>query len=122
MTSVPAHQGFDIVIHILEASKDRRLHLEELGYTPSQLHIIKTAMALPYGAILIAGPAGSGKTTSIAAFMDLVEETKKIYSLEDPIENVIEQATQVTVNRAKANHGFSAMGQAALRMDPDCSS
>ncbi len=96
---VPAPQGFDVVIHLLESKQDQRIHLEALGYTPGQLNIIKTAMAQPFGAILIAGPSGSGKTTSLAAFMDLIDESKKIYALEDS--------------------GFSALGQAALRMDPN---
>lgn len=119
LASVPAHGGFDMVMRILATGEDRRPTLEELGYIPNQIDIIKTAMALPFGAIIVAGPTGSGKTTTLASCMDMVEETAKLYSIEDPVEKVIEQATQVPVNTEKADRSFAAMGRAALRMDPD---
>jgi len=119
LASVPAHGGFDMVMRILATGEDRRPSLEELGYTSNQVDIIKTAMALPFGAIIVAGPTGSGKTTTLASCMDMVEETEKLYSIEDPVEKVIEAATQVPVNTDKADRSFAAMGRAALRMDPD---
>lgn len=119
LASVPAHGGFDMVMRILATGEEQRPTLDVLGYTPNQIDIIKTAMALPFGAIIVAGPTGSGKTTTLASCMDMVEETAKLYSIEDPVEKVVEQATQVPVNTDKADRSFAAMGRAALRMDPD---
>lgn len=119
LASVPAHGGFDMVMRILATGEDRTKTLEELGYTQNQVDIIKMALKLPFGAIIVAGPTGSGKTTSLAACMEMVESTQKLYSIEDPVEKVVEQATQVPVNTEKEDRSFASMGRAALRMDPD---
>src|SRR4029079_8462492 len=84
-----------------------------------QVDIIKMAMKLPFGAIIVAGPKGSGKTTTLATCMEMVEPTQKLYSIEDPVEKVVEAATQVPVNTEKDDRSFASMGRAALRMDPD---
>lgn len=119
LASVPAHGGFDMVMRILAAGEGRTKTLEELGYTNNQIDIIKMALKLPFGAIIVAGPTGSGKTTTLAACMEMVETTQKLYSIEDPVEKVIEEATQVPVNTEKEDRSFASMGRAALRMDPD---
>ena len=119
LASVPAHGGFDMVMRILATGEDRAKTLEDLGYTTAQVDIIKMAMRLPFGAIIVAGPTGSGKTTTLAAAMEMVENTAKLYSIEDPVEKVIEEATQVPVNTEKEDRSFASMGRAALRMDPD---
>jgi len=119
LASVPAHGGFDMVMRILAAGEGRNKTLEELGYTQKQIDIIKMALKLPFGAIIVAGPTGSGKTTTLAACMEMVEATQKLYSIEDPVEKVIEEATQVPVNTEKEDRSFASMGRAALRMDPD---
>lgn len=119
LASVPAHGGFDMVMRILAAEKGRNSTLQELGYTQKQVDIIKMALKLPFGAIIVAGPTGSGKTTTLAACMEMVESTQKLYSIEDPVEKIIEEATQVPVNTEKEDRGFASMGRAALRMDPD---
>jgi MSHA biogenesis protein MshE len=119
LASVPAHGGFDMVMRILTTGKERGKTLEELGYTINQINIIKMAMRLPFGAIIVAGPTGSGKTTTLASCMEMVDNTAKLYSIEDPVEKVVEAATQVPVNTEKADRSFAMMGRAALRMDPD---
>lgn len=119
LASVPAHGGFDMVMRILATGEDRGHSLEELGYTKNQIDIIKMAMKLPFGAIIVAGPTGSGKTTTLATCMEMVESTQKLYSIEDPVEKVVEEATQVPVNTEKEDRSFASMGRAALRMDPD---
>lgn len=119
LASVPAHGGFDMVMRILATGEERTLTLEELGYTKNQIDIIKIALKLPFGAIIVAGPTGSGKTTTLAACMEMVETTQKLYSIEDPVEKVVEEATQVPVNTEKEDRSFASMGRAALRMDPD---
>lgn len=119
LASVPAHGGFDMVMRILTTGEEKNKSLEELGYTPKQIDIIKMAMKLPFGAIIVAGPTGSGKTTTLATCMEMVEDTQKLYSIEDPVEKVVEDATQVPVNTEKEDRTFASMGRAALRMDPD---
>jgi type II secretory ATPase GspE/PulE/Tfp pilus assembly ATPase PilB-like protein len=119
LASVPAHGGFDMVMRILATGEEQTKSLEDLGYTDKQVNIIKTALKLPFGAIIVAGPTGSGKTTTLASCMEMVEQTQKLYSIEDPVEKVVEQATQVPVNTEKQDRSFASMGRAALRMDPD---
>lgn len=119
LASVPAHGGFDMVMRILATGEERAKSLEELGYTERQVEIIKMAMKLPFGAIIVAGPTGSGKTTTLATCMEMVESSQKLYSIEDPVEKVVEAATQVPVNTEKEDRSFASMGRASLRMDPD---
>jgi type II secretory ATPase GspE/PulE/Tfp pilus assembly ATPase PilB-like protein len=119
LASVPAHGGFDMVLRILETGEEKGNSLKELGYTEEQIHIIDMAMKLPFGAIIVAGPTGSGKTTTLATCMGMVEPSAKLYSIEDPVEKVVEAATQIPVNTDKEDRGFASMGRAALRMDPD---
>lgn len=119
LASVPAHGGFDMVMRILGTGADHGKSLEELGYTSNQIEIIKMAMKLPFGAIIVAGPTGSGKTTTLASCMEMVEPVQKLYSIEDPVEKVVESATQIPVNTEKEDRGFASMGRASLRMDPD---
>lgn len=119
LASVPAHGGFDMVMRILATGEERTKPLDQLGYTQKQIDIIKMAMKLPFGAIIVAGPTGSGKTTTLASCMEMVESTQKLYSIEDPVEKVVEEATQVPVNTEKEDRSFASMGRAALRMDPD---
>lgn len=119
LASVPAHGGFDMVMRILATGEERTKPLDELGYTDKQIEIIKMAMKLPFGAIIVAGPTGSGKTTTLASCMEMVESSQKLYSIEDPVEKVVESATQVPVNTEKEDRSFASMGRAALRMDPD---
>src|SRR5690242_15091950 len=119
LASLPAHGGFDMVMRILETGEERLKSLEELGYTKNQVEIIRMAMKLPFGAIIVAGPTGSGKTTTLASCMEMVEPVQKLYSIEDPVEKLVEQATQVPVNIEKEDRSFASMGRASLRMDPD---
>lgn len=119
LASMPAHGGFDMVLRILGTGEEQHQSLDMLGYIPHQIDIIKMAMRLPFGAIIVAGPTGSGKTTTLAACMEMVKPEQKLYSIEDPVEKVVEAATQVPVNTEKENRGFANMGRAALRMDPD---
>ena len=92
LASVPAHGGFDMVMRILATGEEHGKTLDELGYTQKQIDIIKMAMKLPFGAIIVAGPTGSGKTTTLASCMEMVESTQKLYSIEDPVEKVVEDA------------------------------
>ncbi len=120
LASMPAHGGFDVVMRILGVGDDTKVvTLEDLGYTPEQVYIIKRAVHMPHGAVLLSGPTGSGKTTTLASCMQMVKSTRKVYTIEDPVEKVVPTVTQVPVNSDKDDRSFANFGRAALRMDPD---
>jgi len=119
LASLPAHGGFDMVMRILTTGYEHDLTLAELGYTEEQVQLISKAIAMPHGAVLVAGPTGSGKTTTLASCMLMVRPDRKIYTIEDPVEKLIRNATQVPINTEKEDRDFASMGRASLRMDPD---
>ncbi|NNM58196.1 MAG: Flp pilus assembly complex ATPase component TadA [Legionellales bacterium] len=120
LASMPAHGGFDVVMRILGVGDQANIvTLEQLGYTPEQVYIIQRAVQMPHGAVLLSGPTGSGKTTTLASCMRLIRDTRKVYTIEDPVEKVVPTVTQVPVNTDKDDRSFASFGKAALRMDPD---
>lgn len=119
LASMPAHGGFDMVMRVLTAGSEHAPDLAELGYTPAQIALIERAVQMPHGAIIVAGPTGAGKTTTLASCMQMINPARKIFTIEDPVEKVIEHATQVPVNTETSDRDFASMGKAALRMDPD---
>lgn len=119
LASLPAHQGFDVVLRILTTAEEEILSLENLGYLPQQIALIQKATQMPYGAVIMAGPTGSGKTTTLASCMRLVGDDRKVYTIEDPVEKVIYSATQVPVNTDHYDRSFASMTRTVLRMDPD---
>lgn len=120
LASLPAHGGFDVVMRILGVGDSSTgVSLESLGYTPEQVYIIRRAVQMPHGAVLLSGPTGSGKTTTLSSCMRLVKDTRKVYTIEDPVEKVVDTVTQVPVNSEKDDRSFASFGRAALRMDPD---
>ena len=120
LASVPAHGGFDVVMRILGIGNEAKsVTLEGLGYTPEQVYIIDRAVKMPNGAVLLSGPTGSGKTTTLSACMQLIKPTRKVYTIEDPVEKVVPTVTQISVNTDKDDRSFASFGKAALRMDPD---
>jgi len=120
LASLPAHGGFDVVMRILGVGDASTVvSLEQLGYTPEQVYIIKRAVQMPHGAVLLSGPTGSGKTTTLSSCMRLVKDSRKVYTIEDPVEKVVPTITQVPVNSDRDDRSFATFGRAALRMDPD---
>lgn len=119
LASLPAHGGFDVVLRILTTMDEEILTLEQLGYLPEQISLIKKAVAMPSGAVILSGPTGSGKTTTLASCMQMVSAQRKIYTIEDPVEKFVESATQVPVNTDHYDRSFANMARTVLRMDPD---
>lgn len=119
LASLPAHGGFDVVMRLLTTADHEVPTLEQLGYLPEQIDILKRVLHMPYGAVVLAGPTGSGKTTTLAACMRLVEDMRKLYSIEDPVEKVVKGVTQVPVNTEHYDRSFANMARTVLRMDPD---
>jgi type II secretory ATPase GspE/PulE/Tfp pilus assembly ATPase PilB-like protein len=98
---------------------NRPLSLEELGITGQGLKIIRTNLEKPHGMILITGPTGSGKTTTLYSLLNIVNTVEvKICTIEDPIEYGINRVSQIQVN-PKTGLTFAAGLRALMRHDPD---
>jgi type IV pilus assembly protein PilB len=115
VASMPTIHGEKVVIRILD--KDDAIHdLSDLGFLPYDLERFSGSYLKPYGAILVTGPTGSGKTTTLYAVLN--SPTKNIITVEDPVEYRLPGITQVQVNR-KAGLLFATALRAILRSDPD---
>ncbi len=119
LASMPSHGGFDVVMRVLTTGDGIIAKLQELGYNAKQIAILQRAIQMPNGAILVAGPTGSGKTTTVASCLTMIKDHRKIYTIEEPVEKVVANATQVPINAEHHDRGFASLGRAALRMDPD---
>ena len=117
-STVPGMHGECAVLRLL----DRGAHvggLEHLGFLEEDAEIIRRALSRPHGVILVTGPTGSGKSTTLAAMLrTIVRPEIKVLTVEDPVEYEIQGATQVQVN-PKAGLTFAAALRAFLRHDPD---
>jgi len=110
--------GEKVVIRILDNTGSVQT-LESLGFLPDSLETYKDSYTKPYGAILVTGPTGSGKTTTLYSTLDeLNEDNVNIITVEDPVEYRLEGLTQVQVNRA-AGLTFGSALKSILRSDPD---
>ena len=119
LASLPAHGGYDVVMRLLPVADKRIQSLAELGYQGRQIKELKSIVNQPAGAVIVSGPTGSGKTTTLASCMELVSQDRKIITIEDPVEKIIPHATQVPVNSEHEDRGFASMIRTVLRMDPN---
>ena len=118
VASLPSAYGEKLTLRLLNRS-DRLITLAELGFPSVQLERYNNVMRLPYGFILITGPTGSGKSTTLyATLAKLNSIDKNIITLEDPIERRMDGLNQVQVN-AKAGMTFASGLRSILRNDPD---
>jgi len=115
---MPTIHGEKVVIRGVD--KDDAIHeLSDLGFLPHALERFSSSYQKPYGAVLVTGPTGSGKTTTLYAALNVLNSpTKNIITVEDPVEYRLPGITQVQVNR-KAGLLFSTALRAILRSDPD---
>lgn len=114
----PTIFGENVVLRFLDRSK-LIVGLEQLGLNETNLDAIKNALARPYGMILMTGPTGSGKTTTLYSAMNYINSLEKnIMTIEDPVEYEIPLIRQAQVNN-KAGLTFSSALRAFLRQDPD---
>jgi type IV pilus assembly protein PilB len=118
VVTLPTVHGESVVLRILD--KDNvRLELERLGMKEHELERFRRAFQKPYGAVLVTGPTGSGKSTSLyAALGELNKPEKGIITIEDPVEYQIEGITQIQVN-PKAGLTFATGLRSMMRADPD---
>jgi type IV pilus assembly protein PilB len=118
VASLPTPHGESIVIRVLNQDLTP-LDLEDLGMGPDHLVVMETLLGKPYGAVLVAGPTGSGKSTSMyAALKRLNDVTRKIITIEEPIEYQMAGVTQMGVNNV-IGLSFAAGLRQILRSDPD---
>ena len=115
---LPTSHGEKVVMRILDNEKGVRT-LEDVGVTGHVLASIKRMLNEPYGIILISGPTGSGKSTTLYAMLSALDkQTKNVLSLEDPVEYDIQGVSQSQM-RPEIGYTFAAGLRAALRQDPD---
>ena len=118
VVTVPTVHGEAAVLRILQ-NDARGGGLSNLGFLPTPLENFRKAYTKPWGAILVTGPTGSGKSTTLYGTLEeLRDPTKNIITIEDPVEYRMEGVKQVQVN-AKAGMTFPTALRSFLRADPD---
>jgi type IV pilus assembly protein PilB len=118
VATLPCAYGENVVMRILDQSKVM-IELEELGMLPQALERFTKAFAQAHGAVLVTGPTGSGKSTSLyGALNQLNTVEKNIITIEDPVEYQLDGITQVQVNN-KAGLTFAGGLRSMMRADPD---
>ena len=118
VSTIPSLFGERIVLRMLDQSH-KALELEDIGLSKEDYKKITSIISKPYGIILVTGPTGSGKSTSLYAFLKkLKNPTKNIITIEDPVEYQIEGVSQIQVN-PKVGLTFASGLRSILRQDPD---
>jgi type IV pilus assembly protein PilB len=118
MATLPTVFGEKVVIRILDKSSVL-LKLEELGFLESSFKTYQKAFTKPYGAILVTGPTGSGKSTTLYATLNIVNKPdKNIITVEDPVEYRLPGINQMQIN-PRAGLTFASALRSILRADPD---
>ena len=118
VATLPTIYGEKVVLRILDKD-DAILTLPGLGFLPETLDRFESSYTKPYGAILVTGPTGSGKTTTLYSTLNIINrEDRNLITVEDPVEYRLPGVIQVQVNR-KAGLLFATALKAILRSDPD---
>ena len=118
ISTVPTTWGESVVMRLLDRSSVL-LSLEDLGLKGEKLKVVESLIRRPHGIVLVTGPTGSGKTTSLYAALERINSPdKKIITVEDPVEYQIQGINQIQVN-SKVNLSFANGLRSILRQDPD---
>ncbi len=118
VSTIPGAFGERIVMRLLDKQAGQ-LSLKQLGMNQAHLDMMQQLVKLPHGIILVTGPTGSGKTTSLYAAIEAINErSRNIMTIEDPIEYHLEGISQTQVN-SKVDMSFARGLRAILRQDPD---
>ena len=118
VSSLPTVHGEKVVMRILDAS-NLALDLGSLGFEDKALQDFRNAIAAPYGMLLVTGPTGSGKTTTLySAVKEIMNGDSNFVTVEDPVEYQVDGLNQVQVN-VKSGLTFAAALRSILRQDPD---
>jgi len=118
VSTLPTNFGEKVVMRILDPEKGLK-NIKDLGLTDENLEMLRRAIKRPYGMILITGPTGSGKTTTLAGMLNELDREKfNVISLEDPVEYSIEGVNQSQI-RPEIDYTFANGLRSILRQDPD---
>jgi type IV pilus assembly protein PilB len=120
---MPASHGEDAVLRVLDketlSEKFQSLNLDVVGFSPDETRRFRRYIREPYGMVLVTGPTGSGKTTTLyAAINEIKSDEDKIVTIEDPVEYQLRGITQIPVNEKKGLT-FARGLRSILRHDPD---
>ncbi|WP_420809007.1 type II secretion system ATPase GspE [Ammonifex thiophilus] len=119
VSTFPTIFGEKVVIRLLDKEQLKSFTLENLGFSPQNLAVFKSFLHSSYGMVLLTGPTGSGKTTTLYAALSYLNSVEKnIITVEDPVEYVLEGINQAQVN-VKAGATFATYLRSILRQDPD---
>jgi type II secretory ATPase GspE/PulE/Tfp pilus assembly ATPase PilB-like protein len=121
LETVPTINGIDVVMRLfnMDASK---YNLDKLGLKPDERAVLDDIVAKPSGLVMIVGPTGSGKTTTLYSILNsLNSEERKIITIEDPVEYQFPGMTQISVHSSEGGDdaSFADKLRATLRLDPD---
>lgn len=118
VSTFPSYYGEKVVMRILDTEKGVK-PLAEMGMSERNLEIVRRVLKRPYGLVLLSGPTGSGKSTTLYAMLnELDRETRNVLSLEDPVEYTIPGMSQSQV-RPEIGYSFATGLRSTLRQDPD---
>jgi len=118
VSTLPTNFGEKVVIRLLD-SRRAQITMDQMGLTPENLHALELMLSEPQGMILVTGPTGSGKSSTLYTCLGWVKSpTKNIITVEDPVEYQIEGVNQVQIN-TKAGITFAAGLRSILRQDPN---
>ncbi|HZW11476.1 MAG TPA: ATPase, T2SS/T4P/T4SS family [Phycisphaerales bacterium] len=118
VSSMPTLLGEKLVVRILD-KRNLHVRLEDLGFRPESLEIFKRVLREPHGLVLVTGPTGSGKTTTLYSALDLLRSPElNILTVEDPVEYQLDGVNQIGVNEP-IGLSFARVLRSALRQDPD---
>ncbi|XKT74763.1 MAG: GspE/PulE family protein [Patescibacteria group bacterium UBA2163] len=118
VSTFPTYHGEKVVMRILDRSQEN-LTLEALGLSPQNINTLRQALRRPYGIIIISGPTGSGKSTTLYGMLQEIDREKKnVVSLEDPVEYDVQGVAQSQV-RPEIGYTFANGLRSILRQDPD---
>src|SRR3989344_236882 len=118
VSTFPTYYGEKVVMRILDQSQGLRT-LDDLGFTDNNLKTIRRVLDRPYGLVLITGPTGSGKSTTLYAMLKEVDRDHlNVLSLEDPVEYSIEGVSQSQIH-PEIDYTFATGLRTTLRQDPD---
>jgi type IV pilus assembly protein PilB len=118
VATLPTVYGEKVVMRLLDKT-NVMLDLEELGFSEKAFKRFRSSFTKPYGAILVTGPTGSGKSTTLYAALNILNSTEKnVITVEDPVEYRLGGINQVQVN-TRAGMTFAAALRSILRCDPD---
>jgi type IV pilus assembly protein PilB len=117
-STLPLNKGEKIVLRLLDKSRIK-IHLQELGFSGEQYRAFVEHLNRPHEIILVTGPTGSGKTTTLYGAINIINDVQRnIVTVEDPVEYELSGVNQVQVN-VKADLTFSSALRSILRQDPD---